>query len=186
MNLTERVKNILLQPVQEWRVIDQEPGSVSELYKSYIVPLAAIGPVASIIGLPVIVGDRVPLAAVVAHAFVSFILSLASTYVCALIINALAPTFQGTKNDFQALKVAAYSATPAWLAGIFNLIPALSFLQVLGLYSLYVLYTGLPPLMQAPQEKALPYTVVVILASIVIFAVIGAFSSCLLFRSGST
>ena len=53
MNLTERAKNILLQPVQEWSIIDKEPGSAAELYKSYIVPLAAIGPVASIIGLSI-------------------------------------------------------------------------------------------------------------------------------------
>ncbi|MGB7951120.1 MAG: Yip1 family protein [Candidatus Binatia bacterium] len=184
MNLTDRVKSILLQPAEEWRVIEQETGNASELYKSYIAPLAALGPVASIIGLPMIVGDRVPLTAVVAHAFVGFILTLASTYVFSLIINALAPTFQGTKNNFQALKLTAYSSTPAWLAGIFNLIPALSFLQVLGLYSLYLLYTGLPPLMRAPQEKALPYTVVVILASIVIFAVIGAISSCFFLHPG--
>jgi hypothetical protein len=185
MDLTERVKNILLQPAGEWAVIDQETGNVSDLYKSYIAPLAAIGPVASIVGLAIIghplpMGGsyHVPLTSAIGQAVVTFVLALAGTYVLALIINALAPTFGGTKNDFQALKVAAYSSTAAWLAGIFNLIPALTFLQILALYSIYLLYLGLPILMKAPQEKALPYTGLVIIAAIVIFGIIGALGSC--------
>lgn len=73
----------------------------------------------------------------------------------------------------QALKVAAYSSTAAWLAGIFILIPALGFLQILGLYSLYLLYLGLPRLMKTPEDKALVYTAIVIVAAFVIIAIIG-------------
>ena len=78
-----------------------------------------------------------------------------------------------TKDSMKALKVAAYSSTAAWLAGIFTLIPSLSILGLLGLYSLYLLYLGLPALMKAPQEKAMGYTVVVILCAIVLFVVVG-------------
>ena len=71
----------------------------------------------------------------------------------ALIIDALAPTFNGTKNQIQALKVAAYCSTASWMAGIFALIPGLRFFGILGLYSLYLLYLGLPVLMKSPQGK---------------------------------
>ena len=50
MALVDRVKNILLTPREEWQVIDAEPATPSELYKEYIIPLAAIGPVASALG----------------------------------------------------------------------------------------------------------------------------------------
>jgi hypothetical protein len=69
--------------------------------------------------------------------------------------------------------VAAYSSTASWVAGIFGLIPGVRFLTILGLYSLYLLYLGLPVLMKSPKEKALGYTVVVIIAAIVLFMVIG-------------
>lgn len=181
MNLTERVKNILVQPAEEWKVIEKEPTTVGDLYTSYIMPLAAIGPVASIIGLSLIgfqvpLGGtyRVPLVTAIGHAVVTYVLALAGVYVLALIIDALAPTFNGTKNSSQALKVAAYSSTAGWLVGIFNLIPALAFLQIFGLYSLYLLYLGLPALMKSPQDKTLAYTVVVIIAGLIIFAIIGA------------
>jgi hypothetical protein len=43
MNLTECVKNIFVNPNQEWPVIEKEAASVADLYTSYIMPLAAIG-----------------------------------------------------------------------------------------------------------------------------------------------
>jgi hypothetical protein len=183
MDLVERAKRILLQPGQEWQAINTEAVTTADLYRSYIVPLAAIGPVASIIGMSVVGVSvpffgtyRVPFGTAVGHAVVSYVLTLVGVYALALIINALAPTFAGEKNDMQALKVAAYASTAAWVAGVFSLIPALSVLGILGLYSLYLLYLGLPILMKAPQEKALGYTAVVIVAAIVIFAAIGVVS----------
>jgi hypothetical protein len=53
MNLVERVKGILLQPQKEWEVISGETTNTAELYKNYIILLAAIGPVASIIGMTI-------------------------------------------------------------------------------------------------------------------------------------
>jgi hypothetical protein len=191
MIFTERVKNLILKPDQEWRVIDKEATTIAELYTSYIMILAAIGPVASIIGLsifglsaPFSGAYRLPLGSVVGHAVVSYVLALAGVYVFGLVINALAPTFLGTKDEIQALKVAAYSSTAAWLAGIFMLVPALGVLQILGLYSLYLLYLGLPLLMKAPQEKALVYTVVVIVVGVVIMGLIGAISGLLISYPG--
>ncbi len=155
----------------------------ADLYKSYIAPLAAIGPVASLIGLsvfgvsvPMLGTYRVPFGTGILHALVRYVLTLAGVYVLALLINALAPTFAGEKSESQALKVAAYASTAGWVAGIFGLIPALSALGILGLYSLYLLYLGLPVLMKVPQEKALGYTGAVVVAAIVLFAVIGVAS----------
>ena len=91
----------------------------------------------------------------------------------ALIIDAFAPAFGGQKSRIQALKVSAYASTAAWCAGIFALVPPLSFLGILGLYSLYLLYSGLPVLMKAPQEKAAGYTALVVVCAIVLFAMIG-------------
>ncbi len=102
-----------------------------------------------------------------------YVLTLVGVYVLALIIDALAPTFNGQKNQIQALKVAAYSSTASWVAGVFALVPGLRILTILGLYSLYLLYTGLPVLMKAPQDKAMGYTAVVIVAAIVLFMLVG-------------
>jgi len=183
MNIVERIKGILLRPKDEWQTISGETTPIPELYKSYIVILAAIGPVASIIGMSIIglslpfVGSfRIPITTMIASSVVQYVLTLVGVYVLALIIDALAPTFSGQKNINQAFKLAAYSYTPGWLAGIFALIPALAVLGILGLYGLYLLFLGLPVLMKSPQEKSLGYTATIILAAIVMFVVIGIIS----------
>jgi hypothetical protein len=180
MALVDRIKNILLTPRTEWEVIDAEPTTVADLYKGYVIPLAAIGPIAQAIGssvfgytVPFIGSYRTPVGSAIIGAAVSYVLTLVGVYVLGLIIDALAPTFNGTRNQIQALKVAAYSYTASWVAGIFALIPGLRFLMILGVYGLYLLYLGLPVLMKSPKDKALGYTVVVILAAIVLFMVIG-------------
>ena len=181
MALVDRVKGILLSPVTEWQVIDGETTTSGALYAGYIAPLAAIGPIAQVIGFAIF-GVRVPFTGTVMKmpigsaltaAVVRYVLTLVAVYVLALIIDALAPTFGGTKSQIQALKVAAYSSTAGWVVGIFALVPALQVLGILGLYSLYLLYLGLPVLMKSPKEKALGYTAVVIIAAIVLFMIIG-------------
>ena len=179
MPLMERAKNILFQPKQEWPVIDAEQATTGGLYTGYIIPLAAIGPAASLIGwsvlgmrVPFVGSIKVPVSAGLKAALVSYAGALVGVFVLALIIDALAPTFGGQKNQIQAMKVAAYSMTAFWVAGIFALIPALTILSLLGLYSLYLLFLGLPALMKSPEDKAMGYTVVVCIVAIVLAIVI--------------
>ena len=180
MDLVSRMKGILLSPAKEWAIIDTEPTTVSSLYTGYIIPLAAIGPICGFIGLSVLgynvlgVAIKIPMSTGLTAAIIGYGLALLSVYILALIIDALAPSFGGQKSQMQALKVSAYSATAAWVAGVGRLMPALGIIGILGLYSLYLLYVGLPVLMKSPKEKALGYTVVVIICMIVLYVLMGA------------
>ena len=108
-------------------------------------------------------------------ALLTYGLTLATIFILALVIDGLAPNFGGQKDQVQALKVAAYSATAGWVGGIFGLVPALAVIGILfALYGLYLLYLGLPVLMKAPEDKALGYTVVVVIVYIVLFLIVGA------------
>jgi hypothetical protein len=178
MNLVERAKTLILQPRAEWQVIDAEPHTVQDLYTRYVMILAAIPAVCSFIGLSLIgmgvfgATYRVPIGSGVAHMVVSYLLSLGWVYVLALLIDALAPNFGGQKNFIQALKLAAFTPTAAWLAGVFFIIPSLSIIgSLLSLYSLYLLFVGLPILMKSPEDKTVPYLAVIIIAAIVLTVV---------------
>jgi hypothetical protein len=179
VNLVERAKNLILQPRSEWAVIAAEPHTVQDLYTHYVMILAAIPAVATFIGLSIVgfPAFRIGVGPGVAYMVLHYLMSLGMVYVLALIIDALAPSFGGEKNFAQAFKVAAFAPTAAWLAGIFNILPALSILSLLGLYSLYLLFTGLAPVMRAPEDKSVPYTVVVIIAAIVLNVVIAAIAN---------
>jgi len=178
MNLVARAKGILTNPRQEWAAIDAEPLDVGQLLVGYVLPLAAIGPIASIIGWSTFgFGGlfRLSMGTIIGMAITSYILTIVGIFVLAWVINALAPTFSATQSMPQAIKVSAYSATAAWIAGIFNLLPALAILGLIGgLYSLYLCWVGLPILMKAPAEKATTYVIAVIVALVVIYFIIGA------------
>lgn len=181
--LLQRVKNILITPKTEWPVIDSEPSTIGGIYKNYVMILAAIPPVCLLLGLllfgmPYFV---FPMSYLIAQAVLSYVLALIGCYILALIIDALAPTFGGTKDRVKAFKVAAYSSTAAWVVGIFYLLPLLGILGLIaGLYGLYLLYLGLPVLMKTPADKSVVYTVAIIVAAIVLYLVIGAITSRIL------
>jgi hypothetical protein len=180
MNLVERVKKILVEPKKEWPVIAEEELTLQDVYTKYVMILAAIPAIASFIGWSIIgIGVfgrtfRVPLGAGLAHLILGYLLSLGSVYLLALVIDGFAPKFEGQAHFLRALKVAAFASTPSWLAGVFYVVPALGILALLGLYSLYLLFIGLPILMKVPEDKALPYTVVVMVAVIVVVVVVRA------------
>ena len=181
MNLVARAKAILTTPRTEWPVIDSEPLDLGKLLTGYVIPLAAIGPIAMAIGWSMFgFGGlfRMSMGTAITSAIVSFIMAIVGVFVLAWIINALAPTFGGTQSMPQAIKLAAYSSTAAWVAGIFGLIPALAILAAIGaIYSLYLCYLGLPVLMKNPAEKTMTYFIVIIVAAIVLYMVIGMITS---------
>lgn len=185
MALVDRVKGILLTPKTEWAKIETEPATVGSLYTGYVIPLAAIPALATFIGWSVIgfgsvlgVAFKAPMGTGLEYAVVLYLGQLVGTYVTALIIDALAPNFGGTKSQIQALKVAAYSSTAAWVAGIFNIIPSLAIIAAIGgIYSLYLFFIGLPVLMKPPQDKAVSYAVVVIVVAVVVFLVVGVIAN---------
>ena len=175
MNIIERVKALAVDPKVEWRAIDAEQITIQDLFTKYVMILAAIPPVANFIGL-CIVGSgpfgatvRMPLAAGVAYAVLMYLLSLGWVYVLAMVIQMFSPKFEGHGEFIDALKVAAFTPTPAWIAGVFGIIPALSIIgNLVSLYSLYLLYLGLPTLTEPPQEKEVPFFCVVVLTMIVL------------------
>jgi hypothetical protein len=181
MNLVDRAKNILITPKTEWEVIKNEQTSTADLFTKYAMILAVIPVIATIIGFSIIgvsfgfgVAFKWPFSASLLHGVVSYILNLVSIYVIALIVDALAPSFGSTKNLDASLKVVLYSYTASFVAGIFMIIPMLSWLALLvSLYSFYLMYLGLKIVKDTPEDKLAGYLVVTILISIVIYVVIG-------------
>jgi len=172
--LIDRIKNILLSPKTEWPVIESERTTIAELYKGYVIPLAAFSALMSFVRLSVIgisfgFGSiRVPLGTGLVWTVVNFIMSLIGLFLFGLIIDFLAPTFAAQRDRRQALKTAAYTFTPAVLGSVLGLLPGLGRLLqfVAALYAIYLLYLGLPIMMRGPKEKAVGYTIATIICAI--------------------
>ena len=184
MNLALRVKNLFVQPATEWQVIASEAQTLSGLFTGYVMILSAIPALAGFVGLSMVgIGVlgatyRMPLGLGVVHAVTSYLLSLGFVYGLALVVDLLATAFGARRNFMQALKLAAFVPTPYWIAAALTVIPSLWIVTVLvSLYSLYLVYVGLPALMQAPPDKAVPYLVVVLMATLVMTVAIAVVTS---------
>lgn len=176
MILQERVTRILKQPKQEWPVIEAEPTDIATVYKSYVIPLAAIPAVCLFIGYVVFgmpfLGRNFGFA-LRAAAF-QYISTLVNVFLCAFIISKLAPTFASRDDQTQAVKLVAYASTPVWIAGVLYLVPLLAlFIIFAALYAIYLFYLGLPVLMKTPADKVVPYILVSLVVIIVIYIVVG-------------
>jgi len=184
MNIVERVPAILLRPKETWPRIAAEPATPASIYSGYLVFLAAIPAICGFIGWTLVGGGmmgisyRMSLGAGLVQLVVGYLLSLGLVWVLALIVNALAPTFGGSKDFVAALKVVAYGSTAGFVGGVFSLLPALGWLGLLAaIYSIYLIYTGLPVLMHNPAAKSGAYTAVVVVCSFVAMIVLGAVSA---------
>ena len=196
MNLVDRVKNLLLSPAKDWEVIKGESWSTADLFTKYAIILAAIPAVAGLLGYSFF-GLSYGFGAIklgfgtsLTWAILTYILSLVGVFVLGFIIDALAPSFGSTKDMVASLKVAVFSSTPGWVAGILNIFPVLSILVVIAsIYGLVLLYMGLERVKSVPKDKMVGYFVVVLIAAIVVYVIIGvvvggiAFSGYALSRS---
>lgn len=172
--LRRRVKGILFRPKTEWPKIAAEQTGVGSLYRNYVVYLAAVPAVSTLIGSLAFGYDtsgvifRPSLLGAVWTAILQYAAQLVGVYLLALIIATFAPRFGGVSDIVGAFKLATFSATASWLAGIFTIVPALSFLTVLGLYSIYLLYVGTPVLTRVAAENAFSFTAAVVGLTIIL------------------
>jgi hypothetical protein len=172
MNAARRARAILADPIREWAAIENEPGDPAYVLSRYVTVLALIPAVFSFIGA-CLVGVVMPNAGLVRAPFfnglfgatLGYVLSCAIVLLLGILINLVAPLFGGRRDFDSAFKLAVYSFTPAWLAGIFLVLPGLQFLTLTGLYGAYILWLGLPLLIKSSGRKSLGFTVLIVICA---------------------
>ena len=184
MNVLLRAAALLADPSGAWRRIEKETGDGAYLLIVYVALFAVIPALSSFLGdcvIGVIVPGkgavRLPIFDGLLGAIFGYVAAFALVLVVGLAID-MAPWFGANRSFAAALKLAAYSFTPVWLAGIFLLLPGLHFFQFAGFYGAFILAKGLPILMRSPERKAQPYA-----AAIVVFAGVLLFLAVLARRS---
>jgi hypothetical protein len=178
--ILSRAWGLLTEPRREWRQIQAEETTVPNILIGYVAPLAAIPPLASLIGAYAFerefAGD---LGAALIRAVVTWVVSVALVYFLGFLINALADNFDGDRDELAAHKIAAYSLTPAFISGLFSLWPPLWWLSLFALAAMvFLMYRGLPILMKAPEERALAYAATVTVAAMIAGIVLFSLASC--------
>jgi len=187
--MIQRIKDIIFKPKETWPQIKAETTGIGQVFTGYAMILAALPAVFGFLGFtlvgqsfgPITGFFRIPLTYALVWAIVWYVLILVALYVEGLVINALAPSFGSKPSLVNAYKLAVYSSTPMFIAGILNIIPALGILVFLiSLYSFFLLYIGMPVMMETPKEKHVGYYVVTLIVMLVIYFIVGGISSAVM------
>ena len=173
MNAAARVKAILIDPAAAWRGFEKDIGDPAYLLSRYVAVLALIPALSSFIGATLI-GVVAPSGAILRAGFIdglfgaifSYAASCAIVLLLGLIIDLLAPLFGGRRDFEDAFKLAVYSFTPLWLAGIFLLLPGLRFLLLTGVYGIYLFWLGAPRLAKVPEQQSANFTLVIVICAV--------------------
>ncbi|MGB7053889.1 MAG: Yip1 family protein [bacterium] len=187
--MIQRIKDILFKPKETWPQIKAEATGIGQVFTGYAMILAAFPAVFGLLGFtlvgqsfgPITGFFRIPFTYALVWAIVWYVLILVALYVEGLVINALAPSFGSKQNPVNAYKLAVYSSTPMFVAGILNIVPALGILVFLiSLYSFFLLYIGMPVMMETPKEKHVGYYVVTLIVMLIIYFIVGGISSAVM------
>src|SRR5690349_11045686 len=174
--------NILRSPATEWPVIAAESTDIGKLYTEYIIPLSAIPVIANFLSTAIFkstlagMGVHIGMTTALTFAIVNYVVGLGGIFVCALVIEWLAPKFKSSGTRVDALKMVAYASTAGWVAGAATVIPLLGGLIALAglIYGIYLFYLGLPPVMKTPADQTVIYMIVCAVVIAVIYILLGA------------
>lgn len=172
-HITDRMKGILLNPGEEWPKIKVENRSNKELILNYVLPFAGLAAVISLIFLWW--GTYIGFSLALRYAIMQLVSPIIAIVVAAVVMNELAETFDSTKDLNCAFKLVTYSYTPVLLINVivsFSL--ALGWLGILGLYGAYLLWVGLPVMMDTPEDKRLVYIIAALVIILIIQIIVGA------------
>jgi len=185
--------NVILKPKQIFNEIKTEQTTLQNLI-IYLAVFALPGLIGYIIGYGVVgitysyrfayLSYKVGIGHAVGFGIFYYIMTIIGVIAFGYVVNFLAPNFKSKQNLIQAMKLVVFTATPALLAGIFNIFPPLGLLVILGaIYSLYLLYIGIPVLMETPNDQHIIYLIISIVVYIVIVFIISWITSSLMWAA---
>lgn len=181
----ERVKNLLLQPADEWERIEGERSSVQYIYQNYVLVVSLVPVVSILLGITLLpdlpMTTKIGIGLKVAVSM--YILQLLIVVVLAGAVNIIASRFGGKADQLQAMKCAVYASTPLWISGVLLLFSPNSILFWMGagfVGSVHVASKGWAKLMQVPPSQSATFLGAGVVSWIVIYLLVRTFVGPLL------
>jgi hypothetical protein len=186
------IGGIQKNPVAHFEVVSLEERSVSDLFLGYILILAAIPPLAGLIGTTQF-GWSFAAGATVKLTFASalkisiayYLAILVAIYTLAKLIQWMSRTYGGGQPLERCLALTSYTATPMFLIGVLQIYPVMWLNYIAGLpvlaYTVYRLYIGTPIMMRTPREQGFLFSSAILAVGMV--ALIGRLASTVMLWS---
>jgi hypothetical protein len=182
-----RIVYLIVRPRAEWDRIAQETTSIDALLRGYVLPLALLPPIATIIGMSTfdrswdpLHGYSVPSEEIFAAGAATYFAIVGSIFALAAIFVLIAPMFRVARDFRAALKVATYGAIPVLLAGATLVLPAMAVVGLAGsCHTCYLYWLGVRQVLHVPAGSGAEFVGIAIVMLALISALAGAAASAI-------
>ena len=184
--ILNHIWGLYAHPKDEWQTIEKRHESLSyslmHILTISLIPAICGYYAAAHIGWTIGVGDPIKISISSARimAVSMYFALVAGVFALAYLIQWMAKTFDSKPSFVQALELAAYTSTPLLMVGVTALFPVLWFVALAGIgaiaYSVYLLYSGIPIMMNIPEEKGFIYSSSIVTAGLVLLVAMMAFT----------
>ena len=183
--LLNHIVGLFKNPEEEWQKIRKENCSVGKCYCSHVLLLALLPPISFFIGFSQVGwsvggGDVQKLTTGIAltYSVLMYISILAGIFSMGAMIHWMSKTYGEQKDLPRCIGLAAYTLTPLLLVGVMGLYPVL-WLQMLAslpalAYTVYLLYTGVPVMMDISKDKGFLFSSSVLAVGLVMLVALMA------------
>jgi Yip1 domain len=187
METLRRIVYLVFRPKAEWDAIAGEQTSVDALLRRYILPLALLAPVATVIGMKTfdrdwdpVHGFLVPADKILAAGVTTYFATVGSILVLAAIFTLIAPMFGVVRDYLAALKVATYGAIPVLLTGATLFLPVMAIVTMVGVcHTLFLFWVGVRRVLHVPHGAAAEFVGISLVLLTFLSVLIGAAASAI-------
>ena len=158
--MLQHVIGVFTHPKKEWEVVRDTKCNLIECYVKHVLLLAAIPPICGATKVGWSIGDktfRLTEASTLPMAIGFYLFSLLAIYIMGRSIHWMASTFDAEVSIEKAVLVATQIVTPLFLSGFIALVPIPWLIMLVGIvamgYTVYLMYTGIPIVLNIEPEK---------------------------------
>jgi len=174
----QHIIGLFTDPTSEWEKIREQQKSSEKRGVGFVFVLAAIPAISGYIGTTQVgwrigVGEpiRITGESAISIAIIYYLALIVGVFSIGWVIHLLGKAYEVVKPPQLCIALAAYTATPLFLIGIMQVYPVLWLNMLLGLpvlaYTVYLLYSGLPIMMEIPAERGFLYSSAVLAVGLV-------------------
>ncbi len=179
--ILNHVMGIFTHPDDEWKTIRGEPNTISQHYITHALILAAIPAVSAYIGSTQVgwtIGSSDTIYKLTSESALFLCILFYGAMITGIVIlgkfiDFLSITYQEEDHTPRGIALATYTTTPLFICGLVALYPVLWLDMIIGLiaiaYSVYLLYEGIPILMNIPKERGFIFASAVVTVGLVMF-----------------
>lgn len=171
--LYQRTKHFIISPVKAWEVVHRENRPIKYVRGSFFLPLILLVSISSLFGSLFFINNTLKPMYSILTGVNTFLFLYLGVYASAFIVNEITRALDLGHEFLTAFKLVAYSMAPIFLSlTVSRLFESLLFINILGLYGLYIFWIGMEKMINPAEHKKLPMLIATVISMIIIFGLL--------------